>query len=223
MRKNANNSQRFLAYFVDFLIIDAIVSTIAALAFTIMKFDTSVNDLILEKLMEEAINAVETGYFTDYLNYYIEFLKYSLVEIGVQTACAFVAFIGYLVILPKFWKKQTVGRLISKTKVVMLDGSNPTTKAIIIREVVGSFLLYYCFGLIPLVISWVFLNKYQRSLADRISGTKLIFDAEVIIISGDNDNQNSNDYIDAKFVDIEEKPNPKKPEPEADEDGYIVF
>lgn len=223
MRKNANNSQRFLAYFVDFFIIDAIVSTIAAFIFTIMKFDTSVNDMILEKLMAEAMKAVETGYFTEYFNYYMEFMKYSLVEIGVQTACALVAFIGYLVILPKFWKKQTVGRLLSKTKVVMLDGSNPTTKAIIVRELVGSFLLYYCVGAIPLIICWVFLNKYQRSLADRISGTKLIFDVEVIIISGNDNNQNFNDYIDAKFVDVEEKQTPKKPEPEADEDGYIIF
>ena len=222
MRKNANNSQRFFAYFVDFTVISLIVSFISSMVFTLMNFDTEIKNVIYEKMLEEAMNAVETGYINDYINYCIEFIKYSSVELGVQCACALVAIILYLVVLPHFWKKQTVGRMLSKTKVLMNDGSNPTTKAIIIREVVGSFLLYYCLGTIPLIISWVFCNKYQRSLADRISGTKLIYDVEVVEI---NPYQNiKDDYIDAKFVDIEEKEAPKpNNEPEADEDGYIIF
>ena len=117
--------------------------------------------------------------------------------------------------------------MISKTKVIMLDGTKTTTKAFIIREIVGSFLLYYCIGFIPFVITWVFLNKYQRSLVDRISGTVLIYDGEVLMVNVyDDTNENtSNDYIDAKFTDVNEQKEPenKNNEPEADEDGYIVF
>jgi uncharacterized RDD family membrane protein YckC len=185
------------------------------------------NDLMLEKIMGELTIALETGYYTDFYNYYMDFMKYSMVELGIQTVIALVVFIGYLVVLPHFWKNQTVGRMISKTKVIMLDGTKTTTKAFIIREIVGSFLLYYCIGFIPFVITWVFLNKYQRSLVDRISGTVLIYDGEVLMVNVyDDTNENtSNDYIDAKFTDVNEQKEPenKNNEPEADEDGYIVF
>jgi uncharacterized RDD family membrane protein YckC len=227
MKKYANNSQRFLAYVIDFSLIGLMVSMLSSAVFKVMNFDLAINDLMLEKIMSELTVALETGYYTDFYNYYMDFLKYSMVEIGVQTAVAFVVFIGYLVVLPCFWSKQTVGRMISKTKVIMLDGTKATKKAIIIRELVGSFLLYYCVGAIPLIITWVFLNKYQRSLVDRISDTVLIYDGEVLMVNVYNDVKEdaTNDYIDAKFVDVEETKTAKnkKDEPEADDDGYIIF
>ena len=67
------------------------------------------------------------------------------------------------------------------------------------------------------------LNKEQRSLVDRISGTKLIYDVEVV---QQYNQESKNDYIDAKFVESEELDDDFKSdnqEPEADEDGYIVF
>ena len=225
MKKLANNSQRFLAYFVDFIIINFVVSLITSLIFTIINFDTELKTVIYNKMLEEVIVAIETGYINDYINYCIEFLKYSFFEIGIQIACASVVFIGYLVVLPHFWDKQTVGRLVSKTKVQMLNGSKPTTKAIILREFVGSFLLYYCIGTIPLIISIVLTNKHQRSLVDKIANTNLIYNGETIEVVNPYQ-EDTNDYIDAKFVEVhdeKEEVSKKNDEPEADEDGYIIF
>jgi uncharacterized RDD family membrane protein YckC len=223
MKKYANNSQRFLAYVIDFSIIGLLISMISSIVYPLINFDLNMNDLMLEKIMGELTIALETGYYTDFYNYYMDFMKYSMVELGIQTVIALVVFIGYLVVLPHFWKNQTVGRMISKTKVIMLDGTKTTTKAFIIREIVGSFLLYYCLGTIPLLISVLMLNKEQRSLVDRISGTKLIYDVEVV---QQYNQESKNDYIDAKFVETEELDDDFKSdnqEPEADEDGYIVF
>ena len=104
----ATNNQRFLTYLIDFLIIEALLSGITAVIFKLMNFDVSMNDTILEQLMAEAVKALETGDMTNYFNYYMEFLKYSLVELGVQMSCALLIVVGYFIVLPKLWKKQTV-------------------------------------------------------------------------------------------------------------------
>lgn len=223
MRKLANNSQRFFAYFIDFTIISFVVSMITSTVFAIMNFDVTMKEQIIKKVVEEIYVVVETGYIDNFMYYNIELLKYLMVELVVLIGCAALVFVGYLVILPHYWDKQTVGRMLSKTKVLMLDDKKLTIKAIILREFVGSFLLYYCLGTIPLLISVLMLNKEQRSLVDRISGTKLIYDVEVV---QQYNQESKNDYIDAKFVDAEELDDDFKSnnqEPEADEDGYIVF
>lgn len=222
MKKLAINSQRFLTYFIDFTIMGFITSFIASIVYTAINFDVGMKNIIYQEMLEELQVVLETGYVDNYVNYCMEFIKYSLVELVVITACASIVFVGYLIVLPHYWSKQTVGRMLFKTKVVMLDDSNPTIKARIIREFVGSFILYYCIGVIPFIISWILLNKHQRSLADMISGTKLIY----LGINEENNDEineeNINDYIDAKFADVEETNNVSK-EPQPDEDGYIVF
>ena len=223
----ATNNQRFLTYLIDFLIIEALLSGITAVIFKLMNFDVSMNDTILEQLMAEAVKALETGDMTNYFNYYMEFLKYSLVELGVQISCALLIVVGYFIVLPKLWKKQTVGRLVANTRVVMTDTNEPNLKALVLREFVGTFILYFCVGLIAYIITWVFVNKENRSLVDKISGTILVHNVLVAEEAPKQENNQSyqDDYIDAKFKEVEEPEvvEPKKNEPEADEDGYIVF
>ena len=95
------------------------------------------------------------------MQYSIEFFKYLAVEIIVQMICASLVFVGYLIVLPRFWSKQTLGRLLSKTKVVMIDDKPLTLRASILREFIGSYLLYYCVGTISFIITIIFLNKEQ--------------------------------------------------------------
>lgn len=228
--KNANNTQRFLAYLIDFLIIEAVVSFLSGIIFGVMNFDINMKNSILAKLMEEIGNVAQTGDMTNYMKYYMEFIKYMFVEMGVQMGTTLLTVVIYLVIIPKLWEKQTVGRLVSKTKVVMVDDSKLNNSGILLRELVGTFLLYYCTGMIAYVISLVFINKEQRSLVDKVSKTKLVSLNDVILETPKQ--EAPADSIDAHFEEVKEATEQDKEEvvePEkndeikTDDDGYVVF
>ena len=72
MRKLANNSQRFFAYFIDMTIISFVVSMLTSPVFAVMKFDVTMKDQIIKKVMEEINVVFETGYIDNFLYYNID-------------------------------------------------------------------------------------------------------------------------------------------------------
>ena len=55
MRKNTNNVQRFLTYFIDFTIIGFIVSFISKCLYPLFNFDPETVGLIYNKLTEHSL------------------------------------------------------------------------------------------------------------------------------------------------------------------------
>lgn len=75
------------------------------------------------------------------------------------------------VIFPMF-SGQSVGKMLTRLRVVKADGGTPTFGALFLRHFAGYFLTFLTFGLgfLPAV-----LNKTGRALHDYISGTIVVY------------------------------------------------
>ena len=74
------------------------------------------------------------------------------------------------------WENQTLGRALVGLRVVKNNDLNekPTLKNLILREMIGSYLLYIIIAGPGIIVSAFFVTLTRRSLADRCSSTKLI-------------------------------------------------
>ena len=173
----ANNVERFLTYFIDFVIIGLCASGLCNIVYSIANYDTKVLKDILNRLYKEmetlltAEGEVDLSTIESLMNSYF---KHAFFELGINSIMSLIVISLYLVILPMFWKYQTVGRFIMKTKVVALDGSEASKKVIILRELVGSLLCYRLIGGVLIFISAILVLAKQRSLVDYIGGSDLI-------------------------------------------------
>ncbi|MDE6656577.1 MAG: RDD family protein, partial [Anaeroplasmataceae bacterium] len=128
----------------------------------------------------------------------------------------------YLVVLPYFWEKQTLGRCIMHLKVISKDESKAKPVNLILRELVGGLLLLNLLSssiIIP-ILYWYFSASTGRSLADMIGGTRLIDDRYINqdYLYKEEDSYEDREYVDASFTEVSEKEEP------ADEDtDYKVF
>lgn len=202
----ATKLQRAMTYFLDFLIIEIIVSLLCQLVYLVLPIDrslvTTYENLLVEET-EKCMTALASGSNYDVQRLYdilFTYLKHSLVNFAIVSSLYLVLVVGYLVILPMLWDKQTIGRLVMKVKVVSVDGSPVTKKQIVIRELVGTY-LFYCIIGGPLILATVIIASMKgRSLVDYVAKTNLVTTLEVEVPEcQDNDN---NDYIDAEVKDI---------------------
>lgn len=211
---NATKPQRFVVYLIDFLVIGTITSIISKIVYLVLPIDTSQIVIYEEMLSQELTKFIQAAYGG--MNYdlsrlkdiFIEILKYSLVDFAITAAIYLPVVIGYLVILPIIWDKQTLGRGLVKAKVVGIDGNKPSKKQIIIREVVGTY-LFYCILGGPLIFVTILLIAIKgRSLVDYVSKTNLVSTIEMNNSSSNNNSftdvevkDANDDYVEAKFVD----------------------
>lgn len=144
-----------------------------------------------------------------YMNGTIDLLQYTesltnLVDpnLGIKLLVGFILIVGYFIILPIFWKKQTVGRLACKIKVVKENGENAKPINFILREGFGqtifvsvlsviaaftgnNFLLKLesatttIFGFILIIGFFMMLGSKKTTLYDRISKTIVVLDKPV--------------------------------------------
>ena len=178
----ATSGQRFLAFLIDLLVVGAVIGSISLLFLFLTGFDFV------------AYNAAQTEYITDYVSYIQfgtdeyyesfqkavqEYYSYTLHLFIVVDIVALVAFIPYFVILPLYWSKQTVGRMVMKIKVISHKGKvKVSVKQLILREIVGTWLIYvgsyFLFSGFIIVISGIFSAFGGRSIVDLIGGTDLV-------------------------------------------------
>lgn len=197
----ANKIQRFLTYFIDMLIISFFVSIFSSLIYMLINYDSQVVLNLTERLTNDLLNYLEgNGTIDTIKNTLKQVLKYSLLEFGIDAVLYLILVIVYFVVIPKFWSNQTIGRLIMKTKVIRKDGSELTTKTLIMREIVGTYILYCLIGGILIIISaaLVLIDK-GVSLVDKISGTNLISIKSDDLIRA---NEKPVDSIDAKVEEV---------------------
>jgi uncharacterized RDD family membrane protein YckC len=113
---------------------------------------------------------------SEYLNFYASYRNaiFSLagIIILIITGLVFI----YMVVLPYFWDKQTLGRLLLKVKVVNEDDTKPSFLTYLVREVIGGVLinLLNVFFFVIAIINIVFISKKNYTIGDMISKTKLI-------------------------------------------------
>lgn len=164
-----------------------------------------------------------------YTNGTIDFFQYqealdNMVDpnIGIKLIVEFILMVGYFIILPIFWKKQTVGRLACKIKVVKENGEKAKPINFILREgfsqtIFVSVLTILAvltevefiskleqvsstiFGFILIVGFFTMLGSNKTTLYDRISKTIVIDDVKLeqdeLDIQINNENTISNEDI----------------------------
>lgn len=233
---NATKSQRFFIYLIDIIIVSIIINLCVRIFCELVHFDTSNMNALLESFLNECQKYLQdvlnggNGDNTMLVNYYIEYLKYYFVNLGFKALFSVIIVLLYFVVLPLFWKKQTIGRFIFKAKVVKKDGTAAGIKELLLREVIGTAVLYILFGGVSIfVATLVLVAGSSRSLADYIGRTRLVslVEGETAVSDTlpperDIDSfppEADDEYIDAKFREIS---NDKARQGDS-EDTYKIF
>ncbi len=219
--KLATRTQRFLAYLIDFGLISLIASNlILPFFYKRINFDTSVASSSYGLFLEEfRLYFANDGSLEVARNALLQYLRVTFTDTLFTILFTVVLLAPYLIILPKFWSKQTLGRMLTKTKVVKKSGENIDFKDILKRELLGCVLMYVILNNLIgggfIIASVVLAYIDGRSLADYIANTCLIslkddegeypnapveanpldeiIDAKVEEINKDNNDDNSND------------------------------
>lgn len=172
--ERATKKQRIFSWLIDAIIVGGIGFLIG---FFISKA-TGVNSWV-DSLYSNYLTNLKNG--TDSLQDLTDLLVAYMARIGIYSSIYLVLVIIYLVIIPYFVSWQTVGRLITKCKLVMLyEGTKPRLKNLIIREVLGEFIIYIVLTLI--FFAWNLLFWFSSlkaimknaSFPDRMSKLKLV-------------------------------------------------
>ena len=105
-----------------------------------------------------------------FMNGSIDFIQYSeaitnLVDPnrGLKLIVEFILMVGYFIILPIFWKKQTVGRLACKIKVVKENGEKAKPINFILREGFGQTIFVSVFTIMSVLTSNEYLTKLESA------------------------------------------------------------
>jgi uncharacterized RDD family membrane protein YckC len=83
--------------------------------------------------------------------------------------------ISYYLVLPLLWKRQTIGRFLTRIAIVKDDGTPVDFPTLFLREVIGRMLGgFMSLGLTLLVEAVLIKQSRRRSFADALSHTKVI-------------------------------------------------
>ena len=232
--REATTGERLLVYLIDIVVMGWILSFFTNLIFKGINYDSDYLSLVVEQItgyLEEYLNSIVNNTSFDMNKLYIALGSYfEIVAIRTLITIAFdlVFVILYLVILPKFWKNQTLGRFFVKVKVVNKNGEDLTTKNIIFRELIGTFLLYMVLGSFGVLLASVILIiNSKRSLVDYVGKTKLVKINEdnttTKTIIDDNDYDDLSDvYIKREEIDSKDDNSSNNYNDQPDDD-YKVF
>lgn len=212
---NARSSQRFLAFLIDYFLIGLIVSLI--ISFIPAYKESS------EVIMNYYKSFME-GTISDNLDELMQILKHAGIVLGLRLLLEIPLYILYLVILPYFWDKQTIGRWAMHLKVIAKDESKAKPSNLLLRELVGGLVLLNLLSssiVIP-VLFWYFSSTTGRSLADMIGGTRLIDDRFINqdFFQDEQSVSEERDFVDASFKEVEEE---APEEPNEEDTEYKVF
>ena len=196
---NAMSYQRFLAFIIDAIIVNIVASTILMF---IPAY--SQHSEVVVNGYAELMNMVDVD-----IDQLINLLKSAFIVIGLHVAVFVPLMLIYQVIVPMFWKKQTVGRMVAGVRVMKLNSSEkPGLGSLLVRELVGGYIFNTLLSstfVLPL-LNYMFSRNRGRSLADMISKTRLVdyklaqmmgFEEEII--------EENNDFINAEYKEVHQK------------------
>ena len=186
--QKATTGKRIGAFFIDSLISGIVIALISS--------------LLEDPEFLRQLTAIEEAY----LNGSMDFLAYSealdaLVDpnLWIKQLVSLVLSIGYFIVLPLFWKEQTIGRKVTKIKVVQENNQPAKLQHFIIREGIGQLLFISVFGFLVTVTNvtifetiesilntilvfvlivgfFTMLGSSKTTLYDRLSKTLMVLD-----------------------------------------------
>lgn len=215
---NARSTQRFFAYFIDALLVGVIVNFLVRL---IPSYTYSIS------IFQEYYKSYLEGNVIPDVEELSHVLKHLAKAYGIMMLFEIPLFILYFIVLPYFWEKQTLGRLLLHVKVVSMDGNKPKLTSLILREFVGGILIlrFFSSSVILPIIYWYMSATSGRTLSDVIGGTRLVEDR---IIYTDRPEEpesfkDDRDYVDAVFRDVQEEPSEEPKDSKEEDTEYKVF
>ncbi|MDE7213617.1 MAG: RDD family protein [Anaeroplasmataceae bacterium] len=211
---NATSFQRFFAFLIDSILISIVGGIILAL---IPAYNNS-REIVMEFYKSFTAGAIE-----DDLEVLIQILKHACIVSGLNILIQIPLYLLYLVVLPYYWEKQTLGRWAMHLKVLSKDESKAKLSSLILREMVGGLLLLNILSssiVIP-ILFWYFSATTGRSLADMIGGTRLVNTRYVNEVFSEDPSYENRDFVDATFKEVKEE-TPAEEVKEEDTD-YKVF
>lgn len=206
--KNATSIQRFFAFFID----SFLIYVVSGLILICIPAYNTYSEIFLDRYNDLMISFTTTEVDTIFMK---ELMVSGLIITGLNIAVLAVLTFLYYVVLPYFWKSQTIGRLALGLRVVTLDEKDPTFGQFILREMVGGYFVYRILGIsgVFYLVTFIMSVSKGRSLIDYIGKTRLVdirYPEKVVdsVVSGERD------YVDAYFKDVsEEEANPGKETP----------
>lgn len=163
--KVANWKQRTLVFVIDFGILFLALLLLGSF-FKDEQFHLAFNDLWI-KIKSFNLQGEDVVLFIERL---------STITAMLFTLGAIVIYFVYFIFLPMVWKKQTIGRWISKVKVVKLNGSKLSFGTLLIREFLGKlFLGIMSFGIVWIIsIIMMEIATVKRTIHDRMANTLMV-------------------------------------------------
>ena len=151
--QKATAGKRIGAFFIDSLISGIVIALISS--------------LLEDPEFLRQLTAIEEAY----LNGSMDFLAYSdaldaLVDpnLWIKQLVSLVLSIGYFIVLPLFWKEQTIGRKVTKIKVVQENNQPAKLQHFIIREGIGQLLFISVFGFLVTVTNVTIFETIESIL-----------------------------------------------------------
>jgi uncharacterized RDD family membrane protein YckC len=218
--KQATAWQRFGAFIIDFILIIILLEIFSRILSNFVKLPVLTEELINtmpEKLLkiykqnpdsflfyvntDQELNAAfvtwtQSAGVQEYVNNYIQ----AAVKITAITLLTLLVIVFlYYVLLPRFWKHQTLGRLFTKTKVITTDGTKLGIPQLLLREIVGGYIFYLfnvCCGL-TFFINMIFVLTKNQTIGDMFARTiyvRLDNPKDSVNESHDDNNNNYNNH-----------------------------
>ena len=198
---NAMSYQRFLAFIIDFFIINLVATFILNLIPLYVFHSEQLMDMysgMTEMIMNNDIESL------------IELLKSACILLLLQTVVFVPIIFVYQIILPMFWKPQTLGRLVAGVRVMRLNSSEKAgIGSLMVRELVGGYIFNVMFVqsfVIP-ILNYVFSRNRGRSLADMISKTRLVDYKLAKMMGVDEMVEEQPEFINADYKEVNKEEN----------------
>ena len=186
MNYSVSSSHRFLAFFIDNIII--------SVSFGIITSFIPTYDVTYDRIFEIYKDILANPEAINDLELMQTFFSSAMFILGLTFGIMLVLYVIYLVVLPCFWSKQTVGRMIFGVKVVNVDLKKPKLSNLLLREILAGFLIYNLLSYIFLIINAVVTISNGRSIADKIGKTYLVYSRMI-----ENEDSSNDNVIDAEF------------------------
>lgn len=198
---NAMSYQRFLAFIIDFFIINLVATLILNLIPLYVFHSEQLMDMysgMTEMIMNNDIESL------------IELLKSACILLLLQTVVFVPIIFVYQIILPMFWKPQTLGRLVAGVRVMRLNSDEKAgIGSLMVRELVGGYIFNVMFVqsfVIP-ILNYVFSRNRGRSLADMISKTRLVDYKLAKMMGVDEMVEEQPEFINADYKEVNKEEN----------------
>ncbi len=197
--------RRILCFIIDIVIIFTISLILVRFAVKpILGFNEDNYTTVKNNILDDLNRILQNEEISrELLNYDIEmYFRYFLVDSLAKIITFFLISSIYLVIIPVFCKQKTLGRLITKLKIINMNGEDIKNSKLIKRELLATFLFYFLsyvfLGFLLIFISLIVCAVSGRSLIDKM--TKTMFVDDDFKLEDDN-------IIDAKVEEIKEENN----------------